>query len=332
MSPNFQSLDPGPAQPSSGVIIALPCRAICRAGLRWCDGWRRANLRGSHDQSQIQAEGCDPLSSSKDQQAQISRAIGARIIQAGNGRPHQTRPHHRNAAIAGGRNDRCDHDCHGLAATFGAQLSCRCRPQETRAQPCFRANGQVKVRFYSSMLIRGIGKNSKSQVWLGTAGHHRESRWRQRSLIYGASNWSLTLVDVICIYGTQCMVGLLAGIPSSICLRARLQDRTTVCMACSAFFVISRICRSVVSISLRGAALVSSFATSCTAANMARILPRSSRARWARSGRSISSCRPKLRASARDVERDQFCARSEAPGLSTAKIDPISTFAGATVQ
>ena len=88
------------------------------------------------------------------------------------------------------------------------------------------------------------------------------------------------------------MVGLLAGTPASICRRARLQDRTTVCMACSAFFVISRICRSVISISLRGAALVSSFATSCTAANMARILPRSSRARWARSGRSISSCRP----------------------------------------
>ena len=34
-----------------------------------------------------------------------------------------------------------------------------------------------------------------------------------------------TLVVVVCIYGTQCMVGLLAGIPASICLRARLQDR-----------------------------------------------------------------------------------------------------------
>src|SRR5258707_15533874 len=29
-----------------------------------------------------------------------------------------------------------------MAAAFGARLSCRCRPQETRAQPCFRANGQ----------------------------------------------------------------------------------------------------------------------------------------------------------------------------------------------
>src|ERR1700722_5419533 len=33
---------------------ALP--AICRAGLRWCGGWRRINLRGFHDQAQIQAE------------------------------------------------------------------------------------------------------------------------------------------------------------------------------------------------------------------------------------------------------------------------------------
>jgi nicotinamidase-related amidase len=88
------------------------------------------------------------------------------------------------------------------------------------------------------------------------------------------------------------MVGLLAGTPASICLRARLQDRTTVCMACSAFFVISRICRSVVSISLSGVALVSSFASSCTAANSPRILPRSSRAQWARSGMLVAYTLP----------------------------------------
>src|SRR5258705_500846 len=29
----------------------LPCRVIARAGLRWCGGWRRVNLRGSHDQA-----------------------------------------------------------------------------------------------------------------------------------------------------------------------------------------------------------------------------------------------------------------------------------------
>ena len=58
--------------------------------------------------------------------------------------------------------------------------------------PAWTTRGaKVTFRSYSSMLIRGMGKKSKSQTWLGTAGHHRESRQRQRSLIYGASNWSL---------------------------------------------------------------------------------------------------------------------------------------------
>ena len=89
-----------------------------------------------------------------------------------------------------------------------------------------RRGAKVRVRFYSSMLIRGIGKNSKSQPWLGTAGHHRGSRRRQRSLIYGVPNWSLTLVVVVCIYGIQCVVGLFAGTPASNCLRASLQAKT----------------------------------------------------------------------------------------------------------
>jgi hypothetical protein len=92
--------------------------------------------------------------------------------------------------------------------------------------------------------------------------------------------------------GCYCMVGLLAGTPASICLRARLQYRTTVCMACSAFFVISRMCRSVTSMLSNVASLTTPLATFWTAPNNARILPRSSRARWARSGRSISSSRP----------------------------------------
>jgi hypothetical protein len=50
------------------------------------------------------------------------------------------------------------------------------------------------------MLIRGIGKNLKSEAWLGAAGYHRGSRRRQRSFIYGASDWFLTLVVVVCIY------------------------------------------------------------------------------------------------------------------------------------
>jgi len=38
-----------------------PCRVVCSAGLRWCGGWRRTNLRGSYDQTQIEAKGCGPL-------------------------------------------------------------------------------------------------------------------------------------------------------------------------------------------------------------------------------------------------------------------------------
>src|SRR5258707_4338293 len=58
-----------------------------------------------------------------------------------------TRPKTKHARIiamlrTSGRNNRCDHGRHGLAAAFGARLSRRCRPQETRSQPCFRANRQ----------------------------------------------------------------------------------------------------------------------------------------------------------------------------------------------
>src|SRR5258708_7898204 len=67
------------------------------------------NLGGSHDQTQIQAEGCDPLNRPKDRQ--ISRAIGARVVQAGNGPQHQTRPNYCNAANTCGYNDRIPCDC-----------------------------------------------------------------------------------------------------------------------------------------------------------------------------------------------------------------------------
>ena len=43
------------------------------------------NLRGSHDQAQIQAEGCDPLNRPKDRQARVSQAIGACIVQISSG-------------------------------------------------------------------------------------------------------------------------------------------------------------------------------------------------------------------------------------------------------
>jgi hypothetical protein len=46
--------------------LALPAIFV-QAGLRWCGGWRRANFRGSHDQVQIEDEGCYPISRTKDQ-------------------------------------------------------------------------------------------------------------------------------------------------------------------------------------------------------------------------------------------------------------------------
>jgi hypothetical protein len=59
------------------------------------------NLRGSHEQTQIQSEGCHPLDP-KDRRARVSQAIGACSVQISLGTPHQTRPHHRDAAHATG--------------------------------------------------------------------------------------------------------------------------------------------------------------------------------------------------------------------------------------
>ena len=82
----------GRLRPASG---SGPVGCFARAGLRWCGGWRRINLGGSHDQTQIQAEGCDPLNRPKDRQ--ISRAIGPRVVQAGNG--HSTKHARINAML-----------------------------------------------------------------------------------------------------------------------------------------------------------------------------------------------------------------------------------------
>ena len=38
------------------------------------------NFRGSHDQAQNQAEGCDPLNRPKEHQARVTQAIGTRIV------------------------------------------------------------------------------------------------------------------------------------------------------------------------------------------------------------------------------------------------------------
>jgi hypothetical protein len=39
---------------SRGASRITPCRVVCSAGLGWCGGWRRASVRGSHDQVQIE--------------------------------------------------------------------------------------------------------------------------------------------------------------------------------------------------------------------------------------------------------------------------------------
>src|SRR5258705_3055590 len=90
----------------------LPCRVISRAGLRWCGGWRRMHLRGSHDQAQNQAVRCEPLNRPKDRQARSTQTIGACTVQVSRETRYQARPHHRNVADADGCNDRSDHDCY----------------------------------------------------------------------------------------------------------------------------------------------------------------------------------------------------------------------------
>src|SRR5258706_2256228 len=52
-------------RPYSGCNVLL----LWMAQTRWCGGWRRLNFRGSHDQAQNQAEGCDPLNRPKSRQA-----------------------------------------------------------------------------------------------------------------------------------------------------------------------------------------------------------------------------------------------------------------------
>jgi hypothetical protein len=49
-----------------GPLGSCPAGWFARAGLRWCGGWRRKNLRGSYDQAQIK-EGRDPLSFTENQ-------------------------------------------------------------------------------------------------------------------------------------------------------------------------------------------------------------------------------------------------------------------------
>src|SRR5258705_2632706 len=124
----------------AGLIPSMP--PFAQAGLRWCGGWRRVNFRGSHDQAQNQAEGCDALDRPKDPQARVTQAIGTFIFKDCNPARHQARPHSCDAADASRRYDRRYHNGHGMAAAFGTRLSCRRRSQEARFESCFRIDGQ----------------------------------------------------------------------------------------------------------------------------------------------------------------------------------------------
>jgi Protein of unknown function (DUF3489) len=58
---------------------SCPAGCFIRAGLGWCGGWRRANFRGSHDQTQIQAKGHGPINRPKDRQSRLAQATGSII-------------------------------------------------------------------------------------------------------------------------------------------------------------------------------------------------------------------------------------------------------------
>src|SRR5258705_5312376 len=61
------------------------------------------NFRGSHDQAQDQAEGCDPFNRPKDRQARVTQAIGACIVQISRGTRYwrSPRPNSRDLRIGG---------------------------------------------------------------------------------------------------------------------------------------------------------------------------------------------------------------------------------------
>ena len=76
------SVATGDLEPPKRVSEILPCRTFAQAGLRWCGGWRRANLRGSHDQGQIPTKGLVPLSRPNDPQIRIPKATSTGFIEA----------------------------------------------------------------------------------------------------------------------------------------------------------------------------------------------------------------------------------------------------------
>jgi hypothetical protein len=117
---------------------------VCPGGAEVVRRMASHNFIGSHEEIQIKvkiqslgAHGC-----TNDQQIQASLAIRTIITKDPDAVRHQARAHSCNAADASRRYDRRDHDGHGMAAAFGARLSCRCGSQETRFKSCFRTNRQ----------------------------------------------------------------------------------------------------------------------------------------------------------------------------------------------
>jgi len=85
-----------------------PAWCFTRAGLRWCGGWRRSNLRGSHDQVQIEAKGRAPLTRPKDRHLDLLTQASRSIIKA-RADGYEARPRHPDAAKARRRHDRSDY-------------------------------------------------------------------------------------------------------------------------------------------------------------------------------------------------------------------------------
>jgi hypothetical protein len=63
----------------------------------------------------------------------------------------------RSERCCGGRSSCGDHDCDGLAAAFGARISCRGSSQEAWARPCFRADREGS----------GISDQGRQSLWPG---------------------------------------------------------------------------------------------------------------------------------------------------------------------
>jgi hypothetical protein len=64
------------SKPDARLGLALP-RLSSLAGLRWCGEWRRAHLRGPHDQAQIKDQGCYSAGTAKGQESQIPVTVGS---------------------------------------------------------------------------------------------------------------------------------------------------------------------------------------------------------------------------------------------------------------